>query len=180
MNFLPHDYGSLLFGAMTVNLFMVMSSTVIGAFLVEAGQSMGATGRLTALRMLVIELSAASFRALRRVVVNGWIHVGHWGERGSRSHDLPHCLHFPEGAACRSKPKQRGFSQRQPAVENHPRVERPLDGASVHAPLHFSPGFSTPLFYRQTDELHFSKQAIGNLGSLAAPSRFWRPSSTAS
>jgi hypothetical protein len=30
--------------------------------------------------------------------------------------------------------------------------------------FHFSPGFSTPLFYKQTDELHFSKQPIGNLG----------------
>jgi len=30
--------------------------------------------------------------------------------------------------------------------------------------FHFSPGFTTPLFYIQTDELHFSKQAIGNLG----------------
>ena len=30
--------------------------------------------------------------------------------------------------------------------------------------FYFSPGFSTPLFYKQTDELHFSKQAIGNLG----------------
>jgi hypothetical protein len=28
----------------------------------------------------------------------------------------------------------------------------------------FAPGFSTPLFYKQTDELHFSKQSIGNLG----------------
>src|SRR5262245_31482113 len=30
--------------------------------------------------------------------------------------------------------------------------------------FYFSPGFSTPLFYKQTDELNFSKQAIGNLG----------------
>jgi predicted MFS family arabinose efflux permease len=30
--------------------------------------------------------------------------------------------------------------------------------------FYFSPGFSTPLFYIQTDQLHFSKQAIGNLG----------------
>ena len=29
---------------------------------------------------------------------------------------------------------------------------------------YFSPGFGTPLLYRQTDTLHFSKQAIGNLG----------------
>src|SRR5271165_3227216 len=30
--------------------------------------------------------------------------------------------------------------------------------------FYFSPGFSTPLFYIQTDSLHFSKQGIGNLG----------------
>jgi hypothetical protein len=53
MGFLPHKYGSLLFGAMAVNLFIVMASAVTGAFLVEAGQRMGATGRLTALRMFV-------------------------------------------------------------------------------------------------------------------------------
>ena len=53
MGFLPHKYGALLCGAMAVNLFMVMVSTVTGGFLVEAGQRMGATGRLTALRMFV-------------------------------------------------------------------------------------------------------------------------------
>jgi hypothetical protein len=37
MGFLPHKYGALLCGAMAVNLFMVMASTVTGAFLVEAG-----------------------------------------------------------------------------------------------------------------------------------------------
>src|SRR6202140_434659 len=51
MTFVAHRYGALLWGAMIVNLFMVMASTVIGAFLVEAGQRLGATGRLTALRM---------------------------------------------------------------------------------------------------------------------------------
>jgi MFS family permease len=30
--------------------------------------------------------------------------------------------------------------------------------------FYFSPGFATPLFYKQTDQLHFSGQAIGNLG----------------
>jgi hypothetical protein len=34
--------------------------------------------------------------------------------------------------------------------------------------FYFSPGFSTPLFYRQTDELHFSKQAIENLGVFSS------------
>jgi hypothetical protein len=58
MNFIPRKYGSLLLGGMTVELFMVMGSTVIGAFLVEAGQRIDATGRLTALRMLVFNFCA--------------------------------------------------------------------------------------------------------------------------
>jgi hypothetical protein len=53
MAFLPHTYGALLLGAMILSVFMVMASTVTGAFLVEAGQRMSATGRLTSLRMLV-------------------------------------------------------------------------------------------------------------------------------
>src|SRR5205085_941008 len=48
-----HSYQALLLGAIIVNLFMVMASTVTGAFLVEAGQSFGATGRLTSIRMFV-------------------------------------------------------------------------------------------------------------------------------
>ena len=48
-----HSYNALLYGAIIVNLFMVMASTVTGAFLVEAGQSFGATGRLTSVRMFV-------------------------------------------------------------------------------------------------------------------------------
>jgi hypothetical protein len=31
---------------------------------------------------------------------------------------------------------------------------------------YFSPGFGTPLYYKQNDELHFSQQQIGNLGAF--------------
>src|ERR1700740_2204208 len=53
MGFLPHTYEALLIGATGLGLFMVMASTITGAYLVEAGQRLGATGRLTALRMFV-------------------------------------------------------------------------------------------------------------------------------
>jgi hypothetical protein len=60
---------------MAVNLFMVMVSTVTGAFLVEAGQRMGATGRLTALRMFV-----SNFCSLIQGPLGGfgnrWVYVG--------------------------------------------------------------------------------------------------------
>ena len=68
MTIVPHTYGALLWGAMTVNLFMVMASTVTGAFLVEAGQSLGATGRLTALRV-ILTCSQKRFNCTKRARV---------------------------------------------------------------------------------------------------------------
>jgi len=46
----PQTYSNLLWAAIVVNFFMVIASTVVGAYLVESGQRLGATGRLTALR----------------------------------------------------------------------------------------------------------------------------------
>src|SRR5579863_4678788 len=48
----PKTYVSLLFGVILVNLFVVMISTVVGAFLVEVGQSRGEVGKLTAIRQI--------------------------------------------------------------------------------------------------------------------------------
>ena len=132
MGFLPHTYGSLLLGAMIVNLFMVMGSTVTGAYLVEAGQRMGATGRLTALRMIVYNFCTLIQGPARRLFGNGWIHVGDGSERRTGSYDLSDRLHLLEGAACRSRPKQRGFSKRRSAIENHHAVEKPLGCTSFY------------------------------------------------
>lgn len=49
----PHQYSSLLYAALAVNTFMVVASTVLGAIMVEAGQTYSATGRLTSLRQFV-------------------------------------------------------------------------------------------------------------------------------
>jgi Major Facilitator Superfamily len=164
MNFLPHDYGSLLFGAMTVNLFMVMSSTVIGAFLVEAGQSMGATGRLTALRMLVM-----NFCGLIQGPLGGLLSTAGflWATGSNAALALtifPIAYIFlkePRAAESRSSVVFRNASQQLKTILASKNLWMALLFIAL---FYFSPGFSTPLFYRQTDELHFSKQAIGNLG----------------
>jgi hypothetical protein len=164
MNFLPHDYGSLLFGAMTVNLFMVMSSTVIGAFLVEAGQSMGATGRLTALRMLV-----SNFCGLIQGPLGGLLStVGFmWATGANAAFALtifPIAYIFlkePRAAQSRSSVVFHNASRQLKTILASKNLWMALLFVAL---FYFSPGFSTPLFYRQTDELHFSKQAIGNLG----------------
>jgi len=164
MSFLPHRYEALLCGAMVVNLFMVMTSTVTGAFLVEAGQSMGATGRLTALRMFV-----SNFCVLIQGPLGGLLAtVGFKWAAGANA--VFALTIFP--IAYIFLQEQRAMQQRSSVVLKNASQQlktivrsKDLWMALLFISLfYFSPGFSTPLFYKQTDELHFSKQAIGNLG----------------
>jgi MFS family permease len=164
MTFVPHRYGALLWGALIVNLFMVMASTVTGAFLVEAGQSLGATGRLTALRMLV-----SSFCGLVQGPLGGLLATGGFMWATGANAALVLSI-FPISYIFlreRSAAKGRGNEFLHNATQQLKTIVRSRNlwmALLFLALFYFSPGFSTPLFYIQTDELHFSKQAIGNLG----------------
>jgi BT1 family len=79
MPFVPHRYEALLWGALIVNVFMVMASTVTAAFLVEAGQSLGATGRLIALRIF-----ASNFCTLIQGPLGGLLATGGLCEQRER------------------------------------------------------------------------------------------------
>jgi predicted MFS family arabinose efflux permease len=164
MAFLPHTYGSLLLGAMILSLFMVMASTVIGAFLVEAGQRMGATGRLTALRMLVDNACG-----LVRGPLGGFLATAGFVWASGANAIFVFTI-FP--IAYFYLREQRVPQQRSTVALQKAARQLKTIGSSKNLWLallfiglfYFSPGFSTPLFYIQTDDLHFSKQAIGNLG----------------
>lgn len=161
---LPHEYEALLYGVMAVNLFMVMVSTVTGAFLVEAGQRIGATGRLTALRMFV-----SNFCSLIQGPLGGFLATAGfmWATGANAVFAL---TIFP--IAYISLKEQRATQQQsgvvlKNAAQQLKTIIRSKDlwmALLFIALFYFAPGFSTPLFYKQTDELHFSKQAIGNLG----------------
>ena len=160
----PHTYGSLLLGAMILSLFMVMTSTVIGAFLVEAGQRMGATGRLTSVRMAVY-----NFCTLIQGPAGGFLAtLGFVWATGTNA--VLALTIFP--IAYIFLREQRLPQQGSAVVLQNAGQQLKTIGRSKNlwlallfiALFYFSPGFSTPLFYMQTDELHFSKQAIGNLG----------------
>ncbi len=164
MNFLPHKYGALLFGAMTVNLFMVMASTVIGAFLVEAGQRMSATGRLTSLRMLVY-----NFCTLVQGPFGGLLSTAGfmWATGANAVLALtifPIAYFFMKEQRVAQDRSGVVFQNAGQQLKTIMRSKNLWMALLFIALFYFSPGFSTPLFYMQTDELHFSKQAIGNLG----------------
>jgi MFS family permease len=164
MGFLPHKYWALLWGAMIVNFFMVMASTVTGAFLVEAGQRLGATGRLTALRMLV-----SNFCGLIQGPLGGLLATA--GFRWASGANAVFSLSVFPIAYIFLKEQKSAKQQSSVVFQNAGRQLQTIIRSKnlwlallFIALFYFSPGFSTPLFYKQTDELHFSKQAIGNLG----------------
>jgi hypothetical protein len=164
MSFVPHRYGALLFGVLLVNAFMVMISTVIGAFLVEAGQSLGATGRLTSLRMSVDYFCVLIQGPLGGLLATGGFMWATGANAGLVLSIFPIAYIF-----LRERPaaKSRGNEVFHNAGRQLMTIVRSRNLWVVLvfiALFYFSPGFATPLFYRQTDELHFSKQAIGNLG----------------
>ena len=164
MSFVPHRYGALLWGAMIVNLFMVMASTVIGAFLVEAGQSLGATGRLTALRMVVYY-----FCTLVQGPLGGLLATAGFMWAAGANAALVLSIFPIAYIFLRERPTAKGRGNEVFHNAGHQLMtilrSRNLWMALLFIGLfYFSPGFATPLFYKQTDELHFSKQAIGNLG----------------
>jgi BT1 family protein len=164
MTIVPHTYGALLWGAMTVNLFMVMASTVTGAFLVEAGQSMGATGRLTALREFVYNFCGLVQGPLGGLLATAGFVWATGANAAVALSIIPIAYIF-----LRERPVAKGlgkeaFCNAGRQLVTIVRSRNLWMGLLFIALFYFSPGFTTPLFYKQTDELHFRGQAIGNLG----------------
>ena len=163
MNFVPHKYEALLWGAMIVNLFMVMASTVTGAFLVESGQSLGATGRLTAFRMF-----AYNFCTLVQGPLGGLLATGGfmWATGTNAAVGLsifPIAYIFLRERPIVNRLGSEAFHNAGQQLVTIARSRNLWMALLFIALFYFAPGFSTPLFYKQTDELHFSKQSIGNL-----------------
>jgi len=163
--FVPKTYTSLLYTSIVINAFMVIASTATGAFLVEAGQSMGATGRLTALRLFV-----QNFCTLIQGPLGGWLASGAFAiAAGANAFFIltmvPIAYFF-----LRERPQEVNNAQ---AFANAGRQLKIIgkSGTLWFAIIfiglfYFAPGFGTPLTFRQSDELHFSKQFIGTLGSF--------------
>src|SRR6516165_5325892 len=164
MAFIPHEYGSLLWGAMIVNLFMVMASTVTGAFLVEAGQSLKATGRLTALREVVSNVCALFQGPVGGLLATGGFMWATGANAALALSILPVAYLFLRERPVSGSRGSEVFLNAGRQLMTIVRSRNLWMALLFIALFYFSPGFSTPLFYKQTDELHLSSQAIGNLG----------------
>ena len=162
---LPHTYNWLLRGAMLVNLFMVMISTVVGAFLVEYGQSHGQVGRASAVRQVTYN-ACNLFQ----------------GPLGGLFATLPLLWAAGANAAIVASifpvawlfMKEKSQAQTNSNALTNARNQLGTIGRSgtfwmaliFIGLFYFAPGFSTLQYYRQNDVLHMSQTTIGWLLAL--------------
>ena len=162
LNLGRHHYDTLLAAAVLLGLLMVVASTIMGALLVEAGQAFGATGRVSSVRLFV-----SGGCALVAGPSGGWLAGRAFGLTAGIATGLLISL----AIAAFFLLKERPVARRDLGVwaEARQQVKRSLGSRTLWAAtgllvlFFFSPGFSTPLLYRQQNLLHFSGQFLGYL-----------------
>ena len=161
----PESYRSILLITMALNLMMVFASTAMGGMLVEQAQRFGATGRLSALREGVDSLAVTL-----GLPVSGYLAVHAIGWTALPAAGLLFGLAFCVFAFLN---EERG-ARRNGAVWSTSVIQlkvllhsKTLWTAGVLIFLFYvTPGFATPLYYIQIDELGFSQPFIGWLAVI--------------
>jgi MFS family permease len=163
-----HDtYALMLWLVVAINFALMMVHTTLGGMLVEVGQALGATGRISAVRS-----GTESLGWLLAGLVGGWIaaHLLHFGFLINGCLMLVLAVLF----ATALREKTGGPTGPEKSKSRLPRFrelfrQRTLwTAAGFWVLVKFSPGFGTPLFYFQTETLGFSPQYIGYLGFVSA------------
>lgn len=158
-------YSTLLYGAIIINLFMVMASTVTGAFLVEAGQSYGATGRLTSVRMFVQNVCGIITGPVAGLLAGSAFFWAAGANAVLVFSLFPIAFFF-----LREKKVRSGNAQAFENAGNQLKkiVTSPTLGWALVFTFffYFAPGFATLQFFRQSDVLKFKPEFIGLLGSV--------------
>ncbi|HXA79706.1 MAG TPA: MFS transporter, partial [Opitutaceae bacterium] len=152
LGLVPHTYQALLYGAIVVEAFLVMASTVVGGYLVEAGQALQATGRLTAIRMVVMNACVLVQGPISGLLASGAFLIAAGANAAVALSIFPIAYLF-----LREKPvatdKTAVFSNAREQLKTISR-SKPMWLALIFIGLfYFAPGFSTLLYYRQVDQL---------------------------
>jgi hypothetical protein len=164
--FTPRTYKDLVLVCLIIAFFMVLASTVVGAYLVEAAQAAAGSGRLTAVREVtqqacsIIQGPAGGYLA---AMAFGWTAVASGGIL---------VLLVPVTWFFLHEPRQRVDSGERLANAGRQlgrigRARTLWAAIGLMALFYVAPGFGTALFYRQQNRLHMSTEMQGYLGMLA-------------
>ncbi len=165
LGMVPRRYGPLVWTLVAANALAVIASSVAGGLLVEAGQRQGRTGRLGALRETVIagtSLLAQPVGGFLAARAFGWTcGIGAFLFLGL----VPATLALlPEPPAPR--PGARTWADLGTRLRPLFRSRALWLAAAFIFLKELSPGLGTPLFFYQTNTLHFGKLFLGGLGAV--------------
>ena len=160
LTLIPIRYGTLLAICVIVSTAMVVASTAIGGFMVEAAKGSASSGRMTSLRNLAEQFSvlvsgpAGGFLGMLAI---GWTGIACGGIAFLI---VPVALWF-----LREQPSQVARRGYLPAVAGQFRalIGAPAMwiAAAISALFYMAPGVQTALFYLQQNELHMSTETQG-------------------
>ncbi|MCE9557455.1 MAG: MFS transporter [Armatimonadetes bacterium] len=159
----PHQYSSLLYAALAVNTFMVVASTVLGAIMVEAGQTYSATGRLTSLRQFVQGIASIINGPLSGLLASGAFGIATGSGAVIVGAVIPFAWFYLREQRVAATDVGR-FKEAGEQLKVIFRSKTLWIAAGFMFLLYVAPGFTTPLYYVQNNVLKFSQQSIGNLG----------------
>ncbi|MBS1721559.1 MAG: MFS transporter [Armatimonadetes bacterium] len=166
MGFVPHSYNTILLIGIVVNTFMVIASTVMGAYMVEAGQTYGATGRLAATRQFIQNVCTLINGPLGGFLASGAFAIATGSASILVALLIPFAWYY-----LRKEPEAQADTDKLAVASQQMRTiftSKTLWGAAAFMfLLYVAPGFSTPLYFKQKNLLHFTDQMIGNLGTPA-------------
>ena len=166
LHFTPHQYKQMMWTCILINVFMMITSTVVGGYMVETAQAISGSGRLTSIRNFVeqtcyiITGPTAGFLAS---IAFGWTTVACGGVM---------CLVAPAALLFlheqRRKTDSRSlFSNAGKQLVNIANARTMWAAAGLMALFYCAPGISTAVFYKQQDELHLTTQGQGFLMFLS-------------
>ncbi len=161
----PHAFGNLLFVVIVINLFMVVTSTVVGGYMVETAQAVSGSGRLTAIRQFVqqgcviLNGPAAGYLAS---IAFGWTAAACGG--------IMFLLVPVTALFLREQRRQTDsrvvLNNVRSQLANIASARTMWAAAGLMALFYIAPGFATAIFYKQQNELHMDTRMQGYLGLI--------------
>jgi hypothetical protein len=162
----PQSYSGLLLVTIIINVFMVLTSTAVGGYLVETAQAVSGSGRLTALRQFVQQSCS-----IVNGPVAGFLASIAFGWTAAVCGSVMFML-VPVTILClrEQRPPSTSYEVLAGARQQLLRIIHARTmwaAAGLMALFYIAPGFGTALFYKQQNSLHLTTQAQGFLQFIA-------------
>jgi hypothetical protein len=164
--FTPHQYSKLLWVCIAIDFFMVITSTVVGGFMVEAAQASSSSGRLTSVRNAVEQFSilvAGPAAGFLGSIAFGWTTVACGGIMFLI---VPMAIWFLYEQR-KTVPTQELLDSARKQLVKIGKAKTMWAAAGFMALFYCAPGIVTAVFYKQQNDLHLDTQMQGFLQFLS-------------